>query len=88
MLFLSKNKKKWDESFSRVRAMRKGQKQRAPPPLPTRFTRTEGASVVVTEDSLYVVLFSCSQCGVLCEVSGWLYSWRSTFCASGFLAFQ
>ena len=42
------NKEKWDESFSRARATRKKQGQRAPPPFPTRFSRTGGASVVVT----------------------------------------
>ena len=49
VLFLSDNKEKWDESFSRARATRKKQKLRAPPPLPipTRFTRTGGASVAV-----------------------------------------
>ena len=42
------NKEKWDESFSRARATRKKQGQRAPPPFPTRFSRTGGAPVVVT----------------------------------------
>ena len=46
------NKEKWD-SFTRARAGKsegnKGkQGQRAPPPFPARFSRTEGASVVVT----------------------------------------
>ena len=43
-----KNKEKWVESFSHARATRKKRGQRAPPPLPSRFTRTGGASVVVT----------------------------------------
>ena len=42
------NKEKWDESISRASATRKKQGQRAPPPFPTRFSRTGGASVVVT----------------------------------------
>ena len=48
VLFLNNNKELWDESFSRGRAARKKQGQRAPQPLPTRFTWTGGASVVVT----------------------------------------
>ena len=42
------NKEKWDEPFSRAGATRKKVGLRAPPPFPTRFSRTEGASVVVT----------------------------------------
>ena len=42
------NKEKWDESFSRARATRKKEGQRAPPPFPTCFSRTGGVSVVVT----------------------------------------
>ena len=42
------NKEKWDEPFSRARATRKKEGLRAPPPVPTRFSWTEGASVVVT----------------------------------------
>ena len=42
------NNEKWHESFSRAIATRKKQEQRPPPPLPLRFTRTGGASVVVT----------------------------------------
>ena len=41
-------KEKWDESFSRTRATRKKEGQRAPPPSPTRFSRTGCSSVVVT----------------------------------------
>ena len=42
------NKEKWDESFSRARGTRKKERQRAPPPFPTRFSLTGRASVVVT----------------------------------------
>ena len=56
------NKKKWDELFSRARATRKKRGQRAPPPFLTRFSRTAGASVVVTalvSDLCTLVTTSC-----------------------------
>ena len=47
-MHFKENKEKWDESFSRARATRKKEGQRAPSPFPSRFSRTGGASVVVT----------------------------------------
>ena len=59
------NKERWDESFSRARATRKKQGHRTPPTLAARFTRTGGASVVLTasvSDLCTLTLTSPSSC--------------------------